>query len=153
MGISKILIVFAIICLSACSRNKLIVSVGYQDGGNLQKGDKVLLDGIAVGEVVGFHFVPKMVFVDLSMDEGIKIPLSSKFVISKSLLGSASIIIKPSLKTKFITNADTVLGISYKELALDSVKQRRAQAGIQKIAQGLSEVFQALGSDSTSNTK
>ena len=119
----------------------------------MQKGDKVLLDGIAVGEVVGFHFVPKMVFVDLSMDEGIKIPLSSKFVISKSLLGSASIIIKPSLKTKFITNADTVLGISYKELALDSVKQRRAQAGIQKIAQGLSEVFQALGSDSTSNTK
>jgi len=153
MAASKLLIVVAMVCLSSCQRNKSIISVGYQDGGNLQKGDKVLLDGVAVGEVLEFHFVPRMVFVDLSMEKGAKIPLRSQFVIQKSLLGSASIIIKPSNDTRFIANADTVLGVSYKEPVLDSVKQRKAQLGIQKIAEGLSELFQALGTDSTNSTR
>ena len=153
MDASKLFIIAIIFCVSACQRSESIISVGYQDGGNLQKGDKVLLDGIAVGEVLEFHFAPKMVFVDLSMEEDVKIPLKSQFVINKSLLGSASIVIKPSRDTKFITNADTVVGISYKEPVLDSVKQKKAQAGIQKIAQGLSEVFQALGTDSANSNR
>jgi ABC-type transporter Mla subunit MlaD len=92
MPAGKLLIFSAVVCLSACQHNKSIISVGYQDGGNLQIGDKVLLDGIAVGEVVKFHFVPRMVLVDLSMEEDVKIPLKSRFIISKSLLGSVQLV-------------------------------------------------------------
>ncbi len=100
-----------------------------------------------------FTLFRKKVFVDLAMEEGIKIPLNSQFVINKSLLGSATIIIKPSRATKFIANTDTVVGVSYKDPVLDSVKQRKAQAGIQKVAQGSSEVIQAFSADSTRSAR
>jgi ABC-type transporter Mla subunit MlaD len=51
MAASKILVFAALAGLSACQSNKSIISVGYEDGGNLQKGNKVLLDGITVGKV------------------------------------------------------------------------------------------------------
>jgi hypothetical protein len=87
------------------------------------------------------------------MEEGVNIPLNSQFVINKSLLGSSCIIIKPSRETVFITNMDTVMGVSYKEPVMDSVKERKMQAGVQKIIQGLSEVFQAAGIDSTNSVR
>ncbi len=59
MAIGRIVIVAIAACLSACQNTGTVISVGYQDGGNLEKGDKVLLEGIAVGEVLALHFVPK----------------------------------------------------------------------------------------------
>ncbi|MDO7851885.1 MlaD family protein [Hymenobacter convexus] len=153
MAANKIFVFAAVTFLSACQNNKSIISVSYEDGGNLQEGDKVLLEGIAVGEVSKFHFVPKKVFIDLSMEQGVKIPLNSQFVVNKSLLGSTCIIIKPSHETAFISNMDTVMGVSYKEPVIDSVKQRKMQAGVQKIIQGLSEVLHAADTDSMSSVK
>ncbi|MBF9140348.1 MlaD family protein [Hymenobacter properus] len=153
MHACKIFFISTIVCLSACHRNRSIISVGYKDGGNLQRGDKVLLNGFTVGEVLDYHFVPKTVFVDLLMEDGVKIPFNSRFIINKSLLGSSSIIIKPSSSDKFITNMDTVMGVSYSAPVFDSINQKKAKVGFQKIAEGLSEVVQAFGSDSISNPK
>ena len=153
MAFSKLFNVVVIACLSGCQQGNSVISVSYQDGGNLQKGDKVILNGFAVGEVIALHFVPKKVLVDLTIEEGAKIPLNSQFIVNQSFLGSASIIIKPSRNARFITNTDTVVGVSYKAPVLDSVKQKKAHAGLKKIEQGLSEVFQSLGTDSASNIK
>jgi hypothetical protein len=46
-----------------------------------------------------------------------------------------------------------VIGISYEEPVVDSIKQKKMETGIKKIAQGLSEVIQALGTDSVNNRR
>ena len=145
-----VLILAAIIYASACRRSEPSITIQYKNIGNLKKDDKVTLNGVLVGSVQGFHIVQDVILTDLFIQDGVKIPVDSRFVVHQSLLGRANISIEQSDKLSYISRGDTVLGESYKEPVMDSVKQRKAQAAIKKMAVGFAELIQVLSKDSIS---
>jgi len=111
------------------------------------------LHGVVVGEVLGFHIVQNVILTDLAVQENIKLPIGSRFIIRQSLLDAASISIEPSSQTRFLALPDTVFGESYKEPVLDSAKQKKVQAAFHKMGEGLAELVQALSKDTIDSGK
>ncbi|MFN8290743.1 MAG: MCE family protein [Chitinophagaceae bacterium] len=133
----------------ACSKdNKSKVTVLFDRVDNIEKGSKVYLKGIPVGEVTHLELFGDSVLADINLADTIKIPTDSKFIINPSLIGSAHITIEPSNKTTFLTTKDTASGFYLQKSLLDdmisdSARREKMQQSLDKIGEGIKELIES----------
>ena len=85
----------------------------YTDAAGLQVSAPVTLNGFKVGQVrdINYQFDdPGHVKVELSLDRALRLPSGTKAVISLDLLGSATVVLKPTSATTYEKVGSTLQG-------------------------------------------
>lgn len=97
----------------------------YTDAAGLQVSAPVTLNGFKVGQVrdINYQFDdPGHVKVELSLDRALRLPSGTKAVISPDLLGSATVVLKPTSATTYEKVGSTLQGETAAGL-MDNVSQ------------------------------
>lgn len=97
----------------------------YTDAAGLQVSAPVTLNGFKVGQVrdINYQFDdPGHVKVELSLDRALRLPSGTKAVISLDLLGSATVVLKPTSATTYEKVRSTLQGETAAGL-MDNVSQ------------------------------
>jgi ABC-type transporter Mla subunit MlaD len=126
--------------------NKLTILFDNVEG--LEKGADVYYRGIKIGEVTHLDLFQDKVVADIKLKDSIRIPVSSRFIINPSVIGSAHITIEPSAQTSFFSSKDTVVGEYSKKQLLDdfvsdTIKRRKVQESFEKIGEGIKGLVEA----------
>lgn len=94
--------------------------VVFDDVSGLTQSTPVTLNGLQIGLVYSMNLDannPRQVVAHLNLNKGIKIPKGSKLYLDVSLMGSATVILEPNMKSKEIVTAnDTIIGLRKKGL-------------------------------------
>mgnify|MGYP000495228363 CR=1 FL=1 len=154
-------IVIFILSLLSCYHNKNNrLTILFDNVEGLKEGAFVYYKGIIVGEVIKFSLnIPKdQVAVDIELNDSIRIPAESKFILNPSVIGSAHITIEPSSQTAFLSSHDTITGVQTREqllddIASDTVKRRKVKEAFDKIGEGVKGLIEAYSKDSSKSSK
>lgn len=99
--------------LSSCSEEKSNhIVIKFENGDDLFEGALVRLNGLDVGKIesvkLNQHYE---VCAQVKIDENIKIPTNSIFILDNESIFSSGIKVKPGNAKKFLKDNDTIMGI------------------------------------------
>ena len=133
--------ILAVILFSCKNDNQSRLTLLFDNGEGLQTGSEVYLRGIKVGEVTHIDFLQNKIVTDIRLEDSVRIPVNSRFIINRSVFNHHHITIEPSNYTSFLTSKDTIIGEYNKrqffdDVASDSTRQRKIQESVDKIGEG-----------------
>jgi phospholipid/cholesterol/gamma-HCH transport system substrate-binding protein len=140
-------------CLS--KQNKYTISFDRVDG--LQEGSDVSNKGFAIGKVKHIELFGNRVLVDIKLNDKIKVPQQSIFLLKENLLGASFVDIEYSDKINYLSSKDTAIGEYQKKaimdnLISDTIKRKKIEKSLEKIATGIGELIES-NNDSTKRPK
>jgi phospholipid/cholesterol/gamma-HCH transport system substrate-binding protein len=93
------------------SRQSFVVRVGFEEVGGLSEGDPVTVHGVAKGFVKKIELGRAQVYVDLSMDKGIRITEDTEFIIRNiGLMGEKYVAVKLGKSTEPVPPGKMLFG-------------------------------------------
>ena len=151
-----IIILISTLALFSCRRDANKLTILFDNVEGLENGGQVYYRGIKVGEVTHLELFRDKVVADIKLQDSIRIPVDSKFIINPSVLGPAHITIEPSVQAAFLSSKDTLTGEFSKKQLLDdfvsdTARRRKAQESFEKIGEGIKGLIEASG-DTTKNS-
>jgi ABC-type transporter Mla subunit MlaD len=153
------LITITILTLALFScRNANRLTILFDNVEGLENGADVYYKGVKVGKVTRLDLFHNEVVTDIKLQDGIRIPVGSKFIINPSVIGSARITIEPSMQTTFLSPKDTMTGeFNKKELlddfVSDTARRRKVQESFEKIGEGIKGLIEASSRDTTKSSR
>ena len=151
-------ITISLVILLSCGRQKNQVNVLFDNVEGLEEGSDVYYNGLVVGNVSKLSLDDEGVLANIYLQDSLRIPVGSNFIINPSILGSAHITIEPSVAKEYLTIEDTALGRLQKEhiyddWTLDTTKQKKIRESFQKIGDGIKGLIEASKTDSIQSSK
>ena len=94
------------------------INVIFVDAHGMKSGDNVSMAGVGIGQVTSVGLTPdNKALAVVSINQGVPVPIESKFTIKGTILGSqSSLIIEPSKSPQQIPDGATVYGDSFDPL-------------------------------------
>ena len=153
----RLVIIFILsLALFSCRHDANKLTILFDNVEGLENGGEVYYRGIKVGEVTHLDLFRDKVAADIKLQDSIRIPVDSKFIINPSVIGPAHITIEPSVQTAFLSSKDTVTGEFSKKQLLDdfvsdTARRRKVQESFEKIGEGIKGLIEA-SRDSTKSS-
>ncbi len=137
------------------SRNEIVVIFDRVD--QLEIGSGVYKGDLEIGKVVKMDLFRNKVLVKIDLKKEIAIPVGSTFIIMPSLWSVAQIKVNYSDNTAVIGKNDTSYGLQSKKLFLDNLipdssRQEKLRKSIDKINEGVDELFEAVNDSGSHKT-
>jgi ABC-type transporter Mla subunit MlaD len=124
----------------------------------LKEGADVYYKGIMVGKVTHLDLFNRKIIANIRLQDSIRIPVGSRFIINPSVFGAAHITIEPTSTSAFLSSEDTVKGEYtrqqlYDDIVADTSRRRKVQESVEKIGEGIKGLFEASHKDTTISSK
>lgn len=110
MHLRLVFIIIMICSLTGCTGYKKL-TVSFKDGSGFYEGMEIKLNNQKIGNVFKIKLHNKKILTRIKLDNKIKIPSGSQFIIYEPLIGDAFIKVELSENKTFLTSRDTVNGI------------------------------------------
>jgi phospholipid/cholesterol/gamma-HCH transport system substrate-binding protein len=99
-------------------RSGMDVVVVLTDGGGLKRSDRVVLQGVEVGNVKNVRLAPEGgVVVELRLNEKLALPTDTRAVVSGDVFGAHTVQLVPGQSLLRVENGDTIRGAAQPQLA------------------------------------
>jgi hypothetical protein len=107
----KLFLLLSVACILVGCSSFSKLTIAFKEGDDFYKGIKIELKKQKIGYVSSVKIYKEGILLKIKLDDKIKIPVGSQFIMYEALVGNPSIEVLLSDNKIFLSSKDTVQGI------------------------------------------
>jgi ABC-type transporter Mla subunit MlaD len=144
-----------IMSIVGCFSKQNSYKISFERVDGLQEGSIVFNKGFKIGKVTNIDLFANNFLVEVKLNENVKIPEQSMFLIKESVFSASCVEVEYSDSRNLLSTKDTVLGKYQKQAILDNIisdttKRKEIENSLNKIANGVGDLIETV-QDSAKN--